>query len=115
MADGSDNQTRPLAYIDRLQAVRWRTRSNFLTAFAEIVAGSDGDGYVRGVSALARRCGTDRKTMQRSLADMAAWGFITIEHEGQGYHAKVRITVTPAGWAFRAEALAVLFPEVARP
>ncbi len=105
MADGSP-------YIDCLQAVRLRTRSNFLAAFAEIVrAGVDGV-YTDGMSRLAERCGTDRKTLWRSLADMEAWGFITIEHEGRGYHAKVRITVTPAGWAFRAEALVVLFPEV---
>ena len=112
MADGSDNLTRPLIYSDRLQAMRRRVRSNMLAVFAEI-ARSDSV-YRLGVTSLARKAGTDRKCTQRVLSDLKAWGLITVEYSGPGFTGEVRITITPAGWAFRAEALAVLFPEYSK-
>ena len=113
MADGTDNSTRPLVYTDRLQAMRRRVRSNMLAVFAEI-ARSDGV-YRLGVSSRARKAGTDRKCTQRVLADLKAWGLVTVDYSGPGFTGEVRITITPAGWAFRAEAMAVLFPEAIRP
>ena len=109
MADGSDNLIRPLVYSDRLQATRRRVRSNMLAAFAEIAR--SGGVYRLGVSTLARKAGTDRKCTQRVLADLKAWGLITVDYSGEGHTGEVRIYITPAGWAFRAEAMAVLFPE----